>query len=216
MMGKDRMENPVTEAVMNSALHHYELPTNDMPIEFDGWFIDSLDNGGKDRIRWAVLELYGWQPRDGGPLGYILYTIGHSLVYHSLDAECNKGVVTTVGNIGDVTPEPFGELEPCPDCEPPDLEDLTDDDQVEMEETWYKWAQCRNAEELLLALRKEARCRNCFHRPHEGHPCGTCRACLQYEEAPRPLSIPGQRLLAQVKGREPEIARAMREKKTRL
>lgn len=216
MMRKDRMENPVTEAAASSALHNYELPTNDIPIDFDGWFIDSLDNGGKDRIRWAVLELYRWQPKDGGPLGYILYTIGHSLVYHDQESECGKGVRTTVGSLAAVTDEDARDLEPCPDCSPPLLEDLGADDEIEMEETWYKWSQARNADELLLALRKEARCRNCFHRPHDGHLCGTCRSCTDYSEAPRPLSIPGQRLLAQVKSREPEIARALKEKKTRL
>lgn len=200
---------------MNTVLRHYELPTNDVPIDFDGYFVGSLDNGGKDRTRWAVIELYRWQPRDGGPLGYILYTIGHSLIYHCLDSECNKGVATTIAGIEEVTPEDFGDLEPCPECEPPDLQDLADDDQVEMEETWYKWVQCRTAEDLLLAGRKEARCKNCFHRPHGEHACATCR-CDIYEEAPRPLSIPMQRLLAQVKGREPEIANAMREKKIRL
>ena len=79
--------------------------------------------------------------------------------------------------------------------------------------------QCRSAGELLTAGRKEAKCRNCFHRPHgipgSGEKCRGC-GCDDYAEAPRPLSIPMQRLLAQVKGKEPEIAMAMREKKTQL
>jgi len=210
------MENPVTEAAMS--ISHYELPTNDAPIDFDGYLAGRLDNGGGERLRWAVLELYQWQPRDGGPMGYILYTIGHSLVYHALDSECGRGVVTTVGDIGEVTPEDYALLEPCPECDPPDLDDMNKSDQVEMEETWYKWSQCRDAEELLLALRKEPKCRNCLHRPHDGRRCTAMLACgcEHYDEAPRPVSSPGTRLLAQVKGSLPDVMAAMREKKIRL
>jgi hypothetical protein len=219
MMENERMENPVTEAAMDP-LQHIELPTLDAPLDFYGWLVGTLDNGGGDRLRWAVLELYRWQPRDGGPMGYILYTIGHSVVYHVLDSECGRGVATTVGALYDiapdrVTPEDYAVLEPCPDCEPEELDDLDAGDQVEMEKVWYKWQQCADADELLLALRKEARCKNCFHRPHVLHHCPTCR-CEVYEEAPRPISSPGVRLLAQVKGQLPDVAEAMSGKKIRL
>lgn len=211
------MENPVTEAAM-SPLQHFELPTLDIPIDFDGWLVGRLDNGGGDRLRWAVLELYRWQPLDGGPLGYILYTIGHSLVYHALDSGCGRGVVTAVGNIGEATPEPYAELEPCPDCAPGELDDMDAADQVEMERIWYKWTGCADAEELLLALRKEPKCKNCFHRPHDGRRCvqlAGCR-CEKFEEALRPVSSPGVRLLAQVKGQLPDVMEAMQNKKIRL
>lgn len=217
------MENPVTEAAM-SPLQNFVLPTLDVPIDFDGWLAGRLDNGGGDRLRWAVLELYRWQPADGGPLGYILYTIGHSLVYHTLDSGCGKGVITAVRDIRDVTPEPYDELTACPDCLPYDLDDYDGGDQVEMERVWYKHAECRAtakttaAEELLLALRKEPKCKNCFHRPHEGRRCVQMSACqcAEFEEASRPVSSPGVRLLAQVKGQLPDVMEAMQGKKTRL
>ena len=207
----------MTEAAMDP-LQHFELPTLDIPIDFDGWLVGRLDNGGGDRLRWAVLELYRWQPRDGGSLGYILYTIGHSVVYHTLDSGCGRGVVTEVGSIEDVTPEPYDELTACPDCEPPDLDEMELAEQVEMEKVWYKWQKCADAEELLLALRKEARCQHCFHRPHQERRCSQLAACHceKYEEAPRPISSPGVRLLAQVKGQLPDVMEAMSGKKIRL
>lgn len=214
MMRDDRKVTPVTETAMDPPLQHFELPTRDLPIDFDGWLVDELDNGGGSRPRWAVLQLYRWQPRDGGPLGYILYTIGHSVVYHEPDSACGRGVITTVGNILDVTPESYEDLMPCPDCRPQDLADLDDDDEVEMEQIWYKWQKCATDDELLLALRKEPRC-TCFHRPHAGHHCTQCE-CETYEEAPRPISSPGARLLALVRPQLPSLIKAMNEKKVRL
>ena len=68
----------------------FELPTNDAPISFEGWFIGSLDNGGGERLRWAELHLYRWLPEAGGEAGFILYTIGHTLVYHFFNGECGE------------------------------------------------------------------------------------------------------------------------------
>lgn len=209
------MEKPVTEAAMESSTQEFVLPTNDIPIDFLGRLVGELDNGGGDRPRWAVLQLYRWQPRDGGPLGYVLYTIGHSVVYHEPDSACGKGVAVKVGSIETITSEPFEDLMACPECSPEDLADLDDDDKVEMERTWYKWVKCATDDELLLALRKEARCRKCFHRPHAGYHCATCR-CEEYEEAPRPISSPGARLLALVRPQLPSLIEAMNEKKVRL
>lgn len=217
MMRHDRMEKPVTEAAVEMT-QNFVLPTRDRPIDFDGWLVDELDNGGGDRLRWAVLQLYRWQPRDGGALGYILYTIGHSVVYHDLDSPCGKGVVTTVAGIENATPEPYEHLEACPECRPAELDDLDPEEQVEMEEVWYKWVQCRTDEELLLALRKEARCKKCFHRPHPEHRCSQLSSCSceDYEEAPRPISSPGSRLLHLVRPKLPNLIDTMNEQKVRL
>lgn len=195
----------------------YELPTNDSPLVFDGYFMDDLDNGGGDRPRWAVLYLYRWLQQDTGNLGYILYTIGHSLIYHANNGECGKGEAHAArefenlhaeGRIED--PE---ELEPCEKCQPADwFADL--DAEFEVEVTWYKYALCRDADELLLAGRKEAQCRNCWCKPHKGKRCAAC-ACEEYQEAPRPLSIPMQRLLAKVRT-DADIAAAIRKNKIRV
>ena len=197
----------------------FELPTNDAPISFEGWFIGSLDNGGGERLRWAELHLYRWLPEAGGEAGFILYTIGHTLVYHYFNGECGKGEAYPVSDF----PEQYAlgriedpdELEPCDKCRPDDWRTAPPEQEFEVEVTWYKWTACKNAEELLLAGRKEARCRNCLCRPHENRTCSTC-TCTDYAESPRPLSIPMQRLLAKVRGTDPDIARAMREKKIRL
>ena len=200
-------------------LASFELPTNDAPISFEGWFIDSLDNGGTDRLRWAELHLYKWLPKDSDQLGFILYTIGHSLVYHVFNGECGKGEAYPVADFWTLydqgTIEDPGDLEPCDKCHPPDWHGAPQDRKYEIEVTWYKWTACRDAGELLLAGRKEARCRNCLCRPHESRQCVTC-TCEEYSESPRPLSIPMQRLLAKVRGLDADIMKAMREKKVRL
>jgi len=213
MIGKGQKETLVTEAAFTSTAVRYVLPTNDAPIEFDGEFIDSIDNGGGERLRWAELRLYWWYPADR-PVGYILYTIGHTLVYHALDSECNKGVVTRVENFEDVTDEDPADLTACTECNPPDWRDLPDGEELELEVTWYRWVSCHDADELLLNLRKEPRCKYCAHRPHDRRRC-YC-SCETYEEGDRPLSIPGYRLLTQVKSRDAAIAAAMSRKRTRL
>jgi hypothetical protein len=194
----------------------YELPTNDSPLEFDGFFMDDLDNGGGDRPRWAVLYLYRWLPQDTGKLGYILYTIGHSLIYHTNNGTCGKGEAHAAkefealyeeGRIED--PE---DLEPCEKCQPADwFADLNAEFEVEV--VWYKYALCRDADELLLAGRKEATCKNCWCKPHRGK-CATC-SCEEYVEAPRSLSIPMQRLMAKIRT-DPDIAAAVRKNKIRV
>ena len=196
-----------------------ELLTNDAPVVFDGYFIDDLDNGGGDRPRWAVLYLYRWLQKDTGNLGYILYTVGHSLIYHFLNGECGKGEAHPVSEFPalheDGRIEDPRDLEPCEKCRPADWMIVPEDQQFEVEVVWYKWSACRTAEELLLAGRKEARCRNCLCRPHRSE-CTVC-GCSEYAEAPRSLSIPMQRLLAKAgPARDADIARAMREQKIRL
>ena len=195
-----------------------ELPTNDVPISFDGYFMDDLDNGG-DRSRWAVLCLYRWLPQDADQPGYILYTIGHSVIYHVSNGECGKGEAHAVSEFPDLYAadriEDPRDLDPCEKCQPDDWRYVPPGTQFEVEVTWYKWTACRNASELLLAGRKEARCRNCLCKPHRGK-CSAC-SCDDYEEAPRPLSVPMQRLLAKPGIRaDADITAALREKKIRL
>ena len=104
------------------------------------------------------------------------------------------------------------DLDPCEKCEPADW--FADPDaEFEVEVTWYKYALCRDADELLLAGRKEATCKNCWCKPHRGK-CATC-SCEEYIEAPRSLSIPMQRLLAKIRT-DPDIAAAIRKNKTRV
>lgn len=212
----------MTEVAYSQAeFETFVLPTNDSPITFDGHFKADLDNGGGDRPRWAVLYLYDWLQQDG-KLGYILYTIGHSLIYHVNNGECGKGETHFAREFEALHAEGRIEhpedLEPCERCRPDDwFADL--DAEFEVEVTWYKWAACENADKLLLAGRKEATCKNCrlgcssLSKPHRSK-CTGC-SCEEYEEAFRPLSIPMQRLLAKVRG-DPDIAAAIRKNKIRL
>jgi hypothetical protein len=207
-------------AYSQPGITHFELPTRDAPILFDGWFIDSYDNGGGDRIRWADLHLYRWLPKDSDQLGYIIYTIGHSLVYHQFNGECGRGEAHAVSEFGELYEEGSiddpEDLEPCDRCHPGDWRDAPDNQEFEVEVTWYKWTTCKDPDEVLLAGRKAARCRNCLCGPHEKR-CYTC-SCTEYAEAPRPLTIPMQRLLARVRAQnsDPDLARAMREQRIRL
>ena len=208
-------------AYSRQEFENFELPTNDVPIVFDGYFISDLDNNDGDRLRWAVLSLYRWYQKDTGNLGYILYTTGHSVVYHELGGRCGYGEPHSVSEFPALHAagriENPADLEPCETCRPIDPDDwslVPPDQEFEVEITWYKWSACRDVEELLLAGRREARCRNCLCRPHRDQ-CRVCN-CANYVEGPRPLSGPMQRLLGKAKYRDADISYAMRAKKIEL
>lgn len=76
----------------------------------------------------------------------------------------------------------------------------------EVEVTWYRYKKCRTGDDVLLALQKDIKCRECFHKPHERRICAC--GCETFKATAPQLSIPGIRLVNQVKRREPEIAQA--------
>lgn len=208
-----------------AGMRHYELPGTKGPVEFDGRLIDVTDTDNGERDRWAELRLYkivDTNPEhDENALGedhcmygkemWLVYTIGHTLVYHEAGSSCNRGIEARVAEFSSLTADfPQGpddpDLEPCAECRPLDYHDAADDDIYELEVTWYRHIPCQTADKVIRSLYREPRCEPCRHKPHEGRRC-RC-GCSNYQESTPMLSIPGSRLIAKVKAKDPEIARA--------
>lgn len=201
-------------------MKHYELPAGEETLDFWGRFIYKVDTESGERSRWAELRLYKiidtnedhgafLDPDDEdfdmyGKELWLLYTIGHTLVYHELGSTCNRGIVVAAGDFPERAEDPE-QLEPCEYCHPSDWTLAHAEDQYELEITWYSYTPCQTADKVIRSLYREPRCRNCRDKPHEGVRCHRC-GCGSYIEAPRTLSIPGRRLIEQVKRLDPEIA----------
>ena len=186
--------NALTEALANpSGMRHYELPAGEETLDFYGRLICAVDNDRGDRPRWAELRLYKVQPEDEGSKElWLLYTIGHTMVYHSYNGECNKGVAVRAGDFPERAEDPEG-LEACIVCTPAEWSEAEEDQLFELEVTWYSYTPCPTADKVLDALRRDARCKNYMHKPHETYQCW-CK-CQEYIEGPRLLSVPGRRLI---------------------
>lgn len=199
-------------------MKYWELPAGEEGIEFWGRFIDEVDtdNGG---LRWAQLKLFKIldtnpehdskcpEEENRGMYGkelWFLYTIGHTLVVHGLDSSCNRGVRSKISGFPAVNTD-HADLEECPDCTP--AVDWDADGEYRIEITWYSDTTCQSADKVIRSLYRAPSCKNCRDRPHEGVRCRSC-GCTDYAEAPRMLSIPGRRLIEQVKKVDPEIAKA--------
>jgi hypothetical protein len=225
-----------TALAIPDEMEEYELQATEAVLQFWGTELGRVDNDSGDRPRWAELRLYnmidtnpshdgslsreeleasGDDPDDSGMYGkelWLLYTIGHTLYVHDPEGDCNLGVVQKVRDFSHPgINEDYEDLEACPDCNPAftsyqDMLDRDPDEEFSIETTWYSYTRCQTPEKVRLALRKEARCRNCLHKPHETWRC-SC-SCDRYAEAPRPVSGPGKRLLDMVKSRDFRIAMA--------
>lgn len=190
-----------------AGMKHHELPAGEETLDFYGRLICSVDNDRGDRPRWAELRLYKVmfeEGENGGTEGWLVYTVGHTLVYHAYNSECNKGIAVRACDFPERA-EDADALEGCIECRPGDW---TADPQklYELEVTWYSYTPCPTADKVLDALRRDARCKHCAHKPHETYQCW-CR-CERYEEAPRYLSVPGRRLIEQARHLDKDIARA--------
>lgn len=218
---REKKETFVTEVALAipPGMKHYELPAGEQTLDFWGRLIYAIDNDRGDRPRWAELRLYkilATDPDDEIMYGrqmWLLYTIGHTLVYHARGSECNKGIAVAAGDFRDRA-EDWENLEPCEFCHPANWETVDDAQQFELEVTWYSYTPCRSPQEVLDALRREPRCKNCNHKPHDGYRCRDCR-CFDYAEGPRPLSVPGRRLIEHVRHLDEDIRRAV-DKKVRF
>lgn len=198
----------------------YELPTNTGTLKFYGRLIDLVDNDRGDRPRWAELRLYKTLdsnpahddslPPDNEYRGmygqemWLLYTIGHTLVYHRDDG-CGKGVQMTPVDIPNQA-EDHTQLVRCRDCRPRDWRNAAENDLFDVEITWYSYVPCPTPQKVIRSLHRDVRCKNCRHKPHETWTC-KCR-CRKFEETPAQLSMPGSKLVGKVKLRDPEIAAA--------
>jgi len=194
---------------------HYELPT----VDFWGKFIHSVDTDNGDRERWAELQL--WEIIDTssdalneryGKRMFLLYTIGHSLVVHRASGGCNRGVKLRAGGFATRTVEPLSELLPCEECDPSPDWALFPEREYRLEVTWYTDVPCETADKLVASLYREPRCDGCRHKPHEDVKCYRC-GCTDYAEAPKRLSVPGTRLIEEIRDLYPDVAKAATERK---
>lgn len=222
------------DLTLPAGMKYHELPTGDRPVIFWGKFLEEEDTDDGKRPRWAQLKAFRIidtnpehdsllpdSDENKGMYGkemYLLYTIGHTLVYHDDDAACRGGVRMKVSEFSRKTADfPRGEddpdLEPCDECLPRDYRLASGDDIFRLEVTWYTVIPCQNAGKLIRSLYRDPRCENCRHKPHEGRKCYQCSTCPGYREASRTLSGPGRNLLEKIRDSEPEIAKAMEEKK---
>lgn len=210
-----------------AGMRYCELPAEDETLQFWGKFLDSEDTDNGDSLRWAELRLYRIvdtnpdhdhslpahdENRDMyGKEMYLLYTIGHSLVYHDPKASCRGGKLVRAGEFRNRA-EDWGELVMCPECSPEDWEIVSPETVFRLELPWYTYIPCQSPQKVIASLHRKPRCQNCRDAPHKGERCKRCD-CTRYSEAPRVLSVPGRALLEKVAKIDPDIAAAMTTKK---
>jgi hypothetical protein len=184
----------------------YELPAGDETIEFRGKLLGTVDNDGGDRPRWAELRLYKILSGDEDEWAeqWLLYTVGHTLVYHA-PGGCNRGIPVAAGDIPGRAEDPDS-LEPCVSCRPGGWEGADPDEVFDLEVTWYTYTPCATAQKVLDALRRDPRCQDCGHKHHPAYAC-SC-GCEHYVQERAVLSMPGRRLIEVVKAVDGDIARA--------
>lgn len=194
-----------------------ELPAGECDLILENpLLVTEVDNDRGDRPRWAQIQLWSYDTPAGRQ--YLIYTIGHSVIYHVHGPRgCGNGIPVTAAEFptlgtpaAPIPAEPAADLDPCEDCQPPPWQDAPPSTLFNVEYTWYRHRKCADGDEVIDGLRRDPKCRNCWHRHKTGRPCW-CR-CDQYEESPRTLSIPGRQLVEQARRADPEIARAARRK----
>jgi hypothetical protein len=135
-------------------MKHFELPIGEKTLDFSGRLLYTVNNDRGDRPRWAELRLYKVlsEAEDDEPrLIWLLYTIGHTLVYHTPRSRCRKGKLTAVRHFEEVAEDPDN-LEPCGVCDPPDWEDAGDGTLFDLEVTWYSYTPCPTPGKVYDAL----------------------------------------------------------------
>ena len=199
-----------------------ELPLDDGTLQFWGEFLDREESGSADDSRWTELNLYRIIDDDPshdsslpakdenrdmyGRQMWLLYTIAHSLVYHSRNG-CGRGVRMKVSDLVTREIDPEG-LEACERCCPSPVLDAFPEAEFRIEIPLHFYTPCQNAQKLMRSLWRDPRCENCHDRAHEDGRCRKC-GCDHYVEARRTLSIPGRNLLERVAQQDPGIAAAM-------
>ncbi len=113
------------------------------------WSYEDARKAG--HARWTDISLIRVDDPQYPSCDYMLQVTARSMVYHGIGG-CAKGVRIPVGNISEaVDAEMYDYLEPCKEagCQPPDLDDLADSDQVMVEVNWYKLHKCSSATEVV-------------------------------------------------------------------
>jgi hypothetical protein len=144
---------------------------------------------------------------------FLLHTLGHSVVYHSTDGDCNRGIKVPVEEFAARAEFPEDELEPCTRCYPPLLGDVEPGTRLELEILRHTVTKCRDADAVVERLKRPSKetCWQCHGKrvfpPYTRQLCGECSG-RGYINGDPVLSAPGQRLLELVKNKDTDIARA--------
>ena len=120
----------------------------DGPKEFLGKVLVEVTTEKPYSPRWTEMKLCQKFDDDMQPTGYVLYSLGRSVVYHDVHGDCHKGVRTLVSDL-------ISDAEPCqePGCQPEDFHLLPGDSYVRMEEDRPKFFVCRTAGDVVARLR---------------------------------------------------------------
>lgn len=207
------------------------IPTMDGTIELHGIMLGVVDNERRGRPRWAEIELYKYIDTDIAHISdnpdlntysqtlYLLHTMGHSVVYHRHEGDCNKGVAVAVEDFTERAEFPR-DLEPCEECLPDDWHSSPTGTIYDLEVLRHLIYKCRTAEATLERLRRPSK-QTCPHCQGSGsYPKFTRQLCDDchgkgWVSGPPVLSSPGQRLVEIVKYKDPAI-RAAAQRTVRL
>jgi hypothetical protein len=207
-----------------------QIPTMDGVIELNGRLLGVVDNERRGRPRWAEIELYDYIDTDRSHVApepsvddheviatygqrlYLLHTMGHSVVYHRHDGDCNKGVAIPVEDFPERAEFPR-DLEACEDCRPLDWQKMPEGTIYDLEVLRHLIYKCRTPEAVLERLRRPSKvtCDRCngsgSYPPFTRQVCDECRG-RGWVSGPPALSAPGSRLIEMVKFKDPAIRQA--------
>lgn len=125
-------------------------------LEFPGELVTDSSSDDRNQPRWTELVLYRLTD---GTRRYVLQTIGRSVVYHAVTGcvHGDRGVRVRLADLADryLAEDCTDDIpEPCPDCQPLDIEAVTasDDLEVKMEVDRYAAYVCDDVDGLLRRL----------------------------------------------------------------
>lgn len=128
------------------------------PLQFRGQTIADLswsytEAYERGHNRWTDMTLYRVLEK-GSPYNFALHVVGRSVVYHRPDSPCRRGIYTPVGLIRQ-DDDRYQALVSCdrPKCNPVDLEELSDNDMVAVEEDLPALYRCVTADEVIKAIK---------------------------------------------------------------
>lgn len=215
------------------------------PTEIQGKLLGNIDNDRRGRPRWAELELYRYIDTNSAHISdrpelstyahelYLLHTMGHSVVYHRLECDSNRGVEAAAAEFAEIAEFP-DDLEPCaneyvkgrliPGCYPPPMSydgasgsyRLADGSEVpgtarfRVEVIRHVTYKCRDADAVLERLSRPSKttCDVCNGgRQVAGEQCWRCEGS-GFIAGPPALTAPGARLIETVKWKDPDIRQA--------
>lgn len=144
-MGREHPDAPAVEDV-------FELQGALRPVRFSGRLIAHESTERSYTHRWITLDLY---QKTSGAGGYVLHTVGWSVVYHRADG-CSKGKFVRLPELLAA----LSDAEPCTDCEPQPIAAISElvahdpgnTDSVRLEQPIFEVVEAADVESLLRQM----------------------------------------------------------------